>query len=90
MKGHETFCSIAEAGKNSPIVKVEILANDGIAIPFTIIPLHIGEIPIEFVVNTETDSDRILKKLTVVVSIWLQDSESTGFLFYKEVPSALY
>jgi len=66
LKGHETFCSIAEAGKNSPIVKVEILANDGIAIPFTIIPLHIGEIPIEFVVNTETDSDRILKKLTVV------------------------
>ena len=90
MKGHETFCSIAEAGKNSPTIRVEIPANDGIAIPFTIIPLHIGEIPIEFVVNTETDNDKILKKLTVVVSIRCCDSESKWFLFYREVFSAQY
>ena len=69
MKGHETFCSIAEAGKNSLIIDLLIPANDAIAVPFTIIPLQIGEIPIEFVVNTMNGGDRILKKLTVKVSV---------------------
>ena len=71
MKGHETFCSIAEAGKKSPKIIVKIPANDGIAIPFTIIPMQIGEIDIEFVLMTNFGHDRIIKKLIVVVCILL-------------------
>lgn len=69
MKWHESFCSIAdEKTGRSPIIDVLVEANDAASIPFTLIPLHIGELPVEISVSTINGGDRIQKKLIVVVS----------------------
>eukprot|EP00794_Sanderia_malayensis_P016274 gene16274-17915_t len=66
LKGHSTFCSVAKPGERSSRISVVIDPKSAIAIPFVIIPLTIGTIPIEFQAFTTDMSDRIIKELLVV------------------------
>ena len=68
LKGHSSFCSVAKPGKRSPRVSVVIGSKDAVAIPFTIIPLKVGLMPIELVAFTMANTDKIVKELLVVVS----------------------
>ncbi len=68
LKGHTTFCSVAKPGQRSPRISVIIDGKSAVAVPFLIIPLTIGKIPVEFQAFTSDKSDRVIRELLVVVS----------------------
>ena len=65
--GHASFCSMAKPGKRSERLSIVVKGNDAVAIPFTVIPLKVGDSPIEVLAFTIDSGDRIRKDLRVVV-----------------------
>eukprot|EP00795_Rhopilema_esculentum_P010956 gene10956-19791_t len=77
--GHASFCSIAKPGERSERLSVVVKGNDAVAIPFTVIPLQVGDSPIEIQAFTVDLGDRIRKNLRVVPE-GLQKQETTSIV----------
>eukprot|EP00795_Rhopilema_esculentum_P010958 gene10958-19794_t len=64
--GHASFCSMAKPDERSERLSVVVKGNDAVAIPFTVIPLQVGDSPIEVQAFTVDFGDKIRKNLSVV------------------------
>lgn len=64
----EGMCSIAFKDRHTQ--EVTLPAGSSVAVPYTIVPLVVGDLPLEVMVvgRDMTGGDRIQKKLRVVVS----------------------
>ena len=64
----EDMCSVAFRDKHTQ--EVTVPAGSSVAVPYTIVPLVVGELPLEVAVlgRDLTGADRIKKNLRVVVS----------------------
>ncbi len=61
------MCSVAFKDRHTQ--EVDLPAGSSIVVPYTIVPLVVGKLPLEvMVVGRDTGGDRIQKSLNVVVS----------------------
>lgn len=68
LKKTENMCSVAF--KDQHVQELKVPAGSSVAVPYTIVPLAVGKLPLEVMVlgRDMTGGDRIQKFLRVVVS----------------------